>query len=263
MTLTKLWGPAQGQMYVAGLMSEKGTLLESIIKLERDIAKTREPPFKVVVLYTDKPDTSRTRELGEQYEIPVLDYDYKDFCQLNEKSTLDLEFRKKYDARTVRVLNAFGVKVVACGGYMLIATPVLTNAFLCINSHCADLSVLDERGKRKYKGDGAASGVEKAILAGEKYLRATTHIMTEEVDGGPLLMRSAPLEVTLDADFDPGNQELVKKVAGEHQDRLKIIGDHVIFPRTISDIALGKFAKDETGLIYYEGKTIPYGFLAG
>ncbi len=256
--LTKLWHPSFGQMYVAGLMSGTRTNLEKLIQLERELANTGEPPFKVILLYTDKPDTSRTRELGEIYEIPALDTDYKDFCQRNGKSTLDLKFREEYDARTVSILKAFRVNVVAYGGYMLIATPVLTNTFLGINVHPADLSILDETGKRKYIGDDA---VAKAILAGEKYIRATTHIMTEEVDGGPILMRSASLEVTLDLDFDPRNQEMVKRVAKEHQDRLKEVGDWVIFPRTILDIALGRFAKDEQGALYYQGNPIPNGFL--
>lgn len=260
MTLRKLWDPAQGQVYVGGLMSGAGTNLEKLIQLERKLAQTGEPPFKVVMLFTDKPDTSRTKELGETYEIPALDDDYKLFCEINEKSTKDLEFRKLYDARTVNTLKAFGVNVVACGGYMLIATPVLTKAYICVNVHPADLSILDMEGKRKYMGDDA---VARAILAGEKYLGATTHIMTEEVDGGPLLMRSASLEVTLDKDFDPKNREFLRRVASEHQNRLKEIGDWVIFPRTILDISLGKFAKDEQGALYYEGKPIPNGVLIG
>ncbi|MBI2546102.1 hypothetical protein HYV81_02895 [Candidatus Woesearchaeota archaeon] len=172
-----------------------------------------------------------------------------------------MTFRQEYEQRIVEIFKAFGVRFVAYGGYMLIATPVLVHAFPGINVHPADLTIHDENGYRKYTGDDA---VAKALLAGEKFLKSTTHIMTEKVDDGPVCMRSAPLEVSLPSDWDTNNPKIVKRVANEHQNRLKEIGDLVIFPKTILDWSLGKFGFDtDTGIVHYEGKSIPYGFKVG
>lgn len=119
-----------------------------------------------------------------------------------------------------------------------------------------DLTIVDEHGKRKYRGDKA---VRKAILAGERELRATTHLITEEVDGGPVLMVSAPLSVELPPHFYPCDSELVTMVAEQHQARLKEVGDWVIFPRTLQYLAGGRFAKDEAGLLHFDGRPIPNG----
>lgn len=45
----------------------------------------------------------------------------------------------------------------------------------------------------------------------------------------------------------------------EHQDRLKKIGDWVIFPKTLESIADGRYSQDEQGDLYFDDKSIPDG----
>lgn len=163
--------------------------------------------------------------------------------------------RDIFDAATVQTLRPFSVDVVACAGYMRKITSALLNAYTCVNVHPADLSVVRD-GKRDYTGSKA---VRKAILAGAHELRASTHVLTEKLDGGPLLMVSSPLLVGIPAGLDMNNSVIVDEVASHHQRCLKRVGDWVIFPKTLEYIADGKYAQDEDGNLYFEDKPIPQG----
>jgi folate-dependent phosphoribosylglycinamide formyltransferase PurN len=136
------------------------------------------------------------------------------------------------------------------------ATPVLINAFLGINVHPADLSVKTPEGKRKYTGDKA---VEKAVRDGAGEIRSSVHIVAEKVDYGRILRVSAPLQVILPPNLDFKDDALVKQIAKEHQDRLKEVGDWVIFPQTLLDIAEGRFAEGLEGRLFFNRVPIPDG----
>jgi folate-dependent phosphoribosylglycinamide formyltransferase PurN len=131
------------------------------------------------------------------------------------------------------------------------------DAFLGINVHPADLSVRNPDGSRKYVGDHA---VRDAILAGERTIGSSTHIIEPVVDGGRLLMISPSVEIVLEGGWDLRNPEHLALAEARNQERLKERGDWLIFPRTIEDIARGRFAQDEQGRLHYEGKPIPRGY---
>jgi folate-dependent phosphoribosylglycinamide formyltransferase PurN len=255
MTLTPLHDPKQGTMRIAGLMSGEGTNLVEIIKTELALSRTNQFPFHVAVIFTDNPK-SNAEEIGRNYDLPVIINNIELFYHNRGKPVIDLGLRKEYDERTVSLLKTFDISFAAYAGYMKLITQPLIDAFLGVNVHPGDLSVKDEDGKRKYTGNRA---VRKAILAGEKYIRSSTHIMEGEEDSGRLLMISSPMEVVLCNDFDRNDKESVKKAEKFNQARLKEVGDWVIFPRTILDISRGRYSKDESGRIHYEGVMVPDG----
>ncbi len=256
MILTPLYNPARGIMRVAGFMSGTGSNLRKIIEHGKKIeAEKGRAPYEVVVILTDNPD-SKALEIGGDYDIDVIVRDIRKFYKDRGKPLSDLSVRTEFDRENVRILRPYRIDVAAYAGYMAIATAPLINAFLGVNVHPADLSVVDENGRRKYTGDNV---VRDAILARERQLRASTHIIEQKVDYGRILMISAPLVVELPEDFDFNNAELVKRVAKDHQDRLKEVGDWVIFPRTLEYIAVGRFARDENGMIYFDGEPKPNG----
>ncbi|MDP2718076.1 MAG: formyltransferase family protein, partial [Candidatus Micrarchaeota archaeon] len=197
--------------------------------------------YRVVCIFTDKP-ASNAQALAKQFSVAYEENDLAAFYRKKGKPKSDLSVRGEFDQVTVEKLSRHAPDVLAYAGYMAIASPTLVNAFLGINVHPADLAVLDENGKRKYVG---AHAVRDAILAGEKKLRATTHVVSNVVDGGPVLMRSKPVPVRrLPKGFDPKNREQLNRVAQEHQERLKRQGDFVIFPETLKKLAKGTlFAK--------------------
>ena len=255
MSLKKLHNPSTGQMRVVGLMSGSGSNLRKIIELEKVVQQSRgKSPYAVVGIFTDNAQ-SKAVEIGKEFDLPVITRDIKAFYAARGRPRNDMNVRKEFDAATVKALANLGATVAAYAGYMSKATQFLVQAYLGINVHPADLAI-GEGGQRKYTG---AHAVKDAILAGEKYLRSTMHIIEEEVDQGRILMRSAPVEVQLSPEFDPTNKDLAERVAQEHQNRLKEEGDWMIFPLTLLKLADGEFAQDLTGNLYMSGKPIPHG----
>ena len=90
--------------------------------------------------------------------------------------------------------NDFNIDMVFLAGYMRIVRAPLLEAFpdKMINIHPADLSVIDNKGKRLYDGDNA---VVKAIIAGESATYSSAHLVTPKLDCGEILVRSKPLEL--------------------------------------------------------------------
>jgi len=139
---------------------------------------------------------------------------------------------------------------------MSILSGVIINRYLTVNVHPADLSIRNADQTRKYTG---AHAVRDAILAGEKYIHSSTHIVEEIVDNGRLLMISEPVEVILPDGFNPKDKSMVKNAEELNQNRLKENGDWKIFPLTIEYLSLGYFEEDENSVIHFRGKPVPDG----
>jgi folate-dependent phosphoribosylglycinamide formyltransferase PurN len=105
--------------------------------------------------------------------------------------------------------------------------------------------------------------VRDAILAGERALRASTHVVREKVDHGEILVVSEPVPVRLPEGIVLKelalDKRLLRIVVDEHQERLKERGDWVIFPLTIQMIAKGRFTLDGDGGVYVDGVPAPRG----
>lgn len=243
------------RMIVAGLMSGTGSNLRMIIEHERRLDAEGGSPYHVGIIFTENPKSS-AKDMGAEFNIPVYIGDMAEFYRQSGKPRKDMDVRREFDEWTAKILKEHGVNAIAYAGYMSIATEPLVNAALGINVHPADLSITKPDGMRKYTG---AYAVRDAILGGEKELRSTTHLVESEVDAGKIFMISPPLKVILPGDWDPKDAEQVKQVSNEHQERLKRFGDWVIFPKTLEDIARGRFETGMNGTLHFDGKSIPNG----
>ncbi|MDD1778823.1 MAG: formyl transferase, partial [Candidatus Helarchaeota archaeon] len=196
--------------------------------------------------------------------IPYQINDLWEFYKARGQTTKrDMTVRREYDAVTLGYLKDHNIDCVALGGYMSIVTEVIFNAIPTINVHPADLSIMDAKtGKRKFTGDNA---VRDAILAGVTEIRASTHIATAAVDGGPLLFISKPVPIKLPPKLSSDDlktdqkKELLKNLTDTHQNELKKVGDWVIFPLSLIYIAKGLVAVDEKGGVYIENRSVPKG----
>jgi len=236
-------------------MSGSGTNLRRLLERQGDLERDEgASPFEVVVIFSND-SRSKAPAVGADFAVPVVINDMRAWYAKREADRRDLKLREEFDAETVKMLEPFGAKVAAFGGYMAVATAPLLEAFIGVNVHPADLSV-KEGGERKYTGDRAVSA---AIKSGESSVSATTHIVERGVDMGRILMISPPMEVRIPPEADLDDPATVARVADEHQQRLKRHGDWVIFPRTIEDIARGRYAVDENGALYYDGEPAPEG----
>jgi folate-dependent phosphoribosylglycinamide formyltransferase PurN len=250
-------------MRVAAFMSGSGTNIRKLLERERDLkARDGDAPFHVLFIFSDRSDgTCQGEKIALEAGIPYFSFDIRAFHKERKlkRSVLTpegLEARKAYDRVAATLVRAFGIDVIALGGYMSYIT-----LNRCVNVHPADLSVLDEDGRRKYVGDHA---VRDAVLGGEQVLRSSTLWTDEGVDTGPLLMVSAPVSVELTEPVtvlqeDP---EKLERISDAHQEQLKETGDWIIFPKTVEMIAEGRFALDEQNRVYVDGEAVPRGFRA-
>jgi len=253
--IAPLHDPSKGILRVAGLMSGSGTNIRKIIEHQKKMGGNEKgSPFEIVVLFSDSWN-SIAAQIGKEFDIPVVIRDIGAFYTERNKKRSDLTIRPEFDRQTAKVLSSFGVKVAVYGGYMSIATYPLIDAFMGINVHPADLSI-EEGCKRKFTGDHA---VRDAIMAGEKTIAASTHIITREVDQGPILMISSPIPVIKKKEWNLSQPADLKKAEEFNQEELKVKGDWIIFPETIEYLSRGRYGKDDRGLLYFDGNPIPKG----
>jgi phosphoribosylglycinamide formyltransferase 1 len=97
--------------------------------------------------------------------------------------------RRDYDADTAAILVTLGVDAVICLGYLYILTEPMLSAFpeRIFNIHDADVSA------GRYPGLHAT---RDAILAGERSTRSSAHVVTADVDAGPVVAVSRDYPVS-------------------------------------------------------------------
>ncbi len=257
MAVEQIYKPrAERPMLVAGFMSGSGTNLIKILEHQEKLREKKgKSPFEVGLIFTDNKQ-SNAQKIAEKFGVPLVVHDILDFYRSRgHEDKRDLSLRPLFDTESIGLISGYEIDVVALAGYMSIVTSPLLRRFdgRMINVHPADLCVRDGE-KRRYTGDRA---VAMAIKFGEASLRSTVHIVREQVDYGEILVVSRPLPVELpegcnleDLKKDEGRQ-LLRTIADEHQERLKIIGDWEIFPKTLEFLSLGKFGFDEDGKLCF------------
>ncbi|MFN4067205.1 MAG: phosphoribosylglycinamide formyltransferase [Thermosynechococcus sp.] len=129
-----------------------------------------ELPAQLQVLIYNNPDAF-VAERAKQWQIPSVLLNHRHYPS-----------RESFDAAIVETLKAYGVEWVVMAGWMRIATPVLLRAYpqRVINLHPSLLP--------SFRGLHA---VEQALAAGVKITGCTVHIVTEELDSGPILAQAA------------------------------------------------------------------------
>ena len=253
----------KGLMRVVCFMSGSGTNVRKIIEHQIKLKNEREKsPYEVVVIFTDNPENSNARIIAQEYGIPLESNDIEKFY--DGRNIKDMKIREEFDKKALVLIKPYNVDIIALGGYAWVITKPLLSRYIIINVHPGDLSVV-ENGKRKYIGLHHIP-VMKAILAGEKSLHSSTHLLTEKLDMGEILVISRPLKVqlpygiTLEDLMKPENKGLLIKIAEEHQNKLKEVGDWEIFPLTLQWIAEGRFGIDKKRNIYFDGKLVKDGY---
>ncbi|MBN1412881.1 MAG: hypothetical protein JW969_18720 [Spirochaetales bacterium] len=255
MELKQFHDPEQGPLAVAGFMSGSGTNLRKILEHERKLEEQRgKPAYRVRVIFTDSYN-SNAFTIGRDFNIPVILRDINAYYEARNLPKKDMSIRAEFDRETVSALSPYNIEVAVYAGYMSIASEVLVNAYRGVNVHPADLSQ-EINGKRKWVG---AHAVLDALLAGEKYLKSTTHMVEKAVDGGRLLMLSPPLKVLYGEDPKTFSPEKLEEFTCHYQDRLKKEGDWQIFPKTLEFMADGRFSFDKSNNLYFDGEPIPRG----
>ena len=102
--------------------------------------------------------------------------------------------RRAFDAETAGVLRAFRVDAVLLLGYLYIITEPLLAAFpeRILNIHDADLTLRNPDGGPRYPG---LHSTRDAIVAGERETRSSVHLVTPQLDAGPVVALSEAFPV--------------------------------------------------------------------
>jgi folate-dependent phosphoribosylglycinamide formyltransferase PurN len=159
---------------VAVLCSKRAPGLEELLQHRE---------FRVVCVMTTEAEFS---ECG----VPVIAHPIAPLPPQRERVAEGrVRARRDYDTDTAAILQALGVDAVVCLGYLYVLTEPMLSAFpdRIFNIHDADVS------HRRYPGLHAT---RDAIVAGERATRSSAHIVTADVDAGPVVAVSRDYPVS-------------------------------------------------------------------
>ena len=126
--------------------------------------------------------------------VPVITHPIQAFYEAAHAWIGDRSVRRAYDARTAKTLAYMGCDVVLTLGYTYLLTQPMLEVFpnSIFNVHDSDLNIRKADGRPKYAGLHAT---REAILAGEKETRSSLHLVTPDIDSGPVIARSEAFPV--------------------------------------------------------------------
>lgn len=229
--------------------------------------------FAPVLILTDVRE-SAAAEIARTYQLELAVMDMKEFyLEHGEKSTrLDsprrMEIRDLWSDQAFELLQERNIELVLLAGFFSMTN--LTGKIPCLNVHPGDLTVCSDDGKRIFAGLHYAP-VENAVCGGYPCLKSSVILaqpysgnVKDDTDTGPVLGISVPVEIRRGSrsarEFEEIRlrrkkgepvSDILRELAAEHIERLKIYGDHCVFPAAADDFAAGRFAVDGTGKLHY------------
>ena len=149
------------------LVSGRGTNLQAII----DAVEAKRIRAKVAVVISNVKDAYALKR-AERHNIPAIFIDHRKFPD-----------RESFERAVVKELRRYKVELVLLAGFMRILSPYFIKEYRnrIMNIHPALLPA--------FKGLYGEK-VHKAVLeSGAKFSGPTVHFVTEDVDGGPIILQ--------------------------------------------------------------------------
>lgn len=284
-----------GRIPTAILMSGTGSNARKLLEYLPPDQST--PHYEMRLIVSDNPG-SNYRKIADEYGVEGLLNDIYEFCGVphpdrgltpeDRKKLREPKRREQFDRSTDRILYRYGVQLLALAGYDWVIAPFLCRKYIVLNVHPGDLRVRDSSGRRRYIGLGWIP-TAKAILAGERVVHSTTHLVTAELDGGPIARVSQGVSIDLPAGTAPKNilpagvelRDVIRRQgrgndsafaptllvthSKQVQERLKEFGDWIEFPRTLSQVAglmrSNRLGRDASGKLLLDGGPVEDLFL--
>jgi phosphoribosylglycinamide formyltransferase-1 len=208
-------GTQQGRLRVVIFLAGRGVGLDALLQKSCHPGKS----YEIVGSLTTTPESQAIPTLNA-WGIPWHCHDIHDFYKRRGAKVSDLTLRPEFDRKSLELISDFQPSCLALYGYIYIVSSVALEAFplRVINIHDSDLNILDSNGKPKYRG---LHSTRDAILAGETSTRSTIHLATEELDAGPILVRSTSYPVYLELikkALDWGALDVLKAYAYAHRE---------------------------------------------
>jgi phosphoribosylglycinamide formyltransferase-1 len=151
---------------VAILISGRGSNMKALVKACEDV----EFPAEIVLVLSNKIDAAGL-EFARERKIPTAVINHKNFST-----------REEFDKKMSEEIEKFGAKVICLAGFMRLLSLEFVEQWFgrLINIHP---SLLPE-----FKG---ANAVGDAIKAGAQISGCTVHLVSEEMDSGPIICQSS------------------------------------------------------------------------
>lgn len=195
---------------VVVLLSGTGSNLQALI----DSTRTGDSPVRIAAVISNRSDAygvQRARDAG----IETRALDHKAF-----------DGREAFDRALVELIDAFDPKLVVLAGFMRILSADFVRHYAgrLLNIHPSLLP--------KYKGMHTH---QRAIDAGDREHGCSVHFVTEELDGGPLVVQAVvPVE------SDDSAQTLAQRVHTQ---------EHRIYPLAVRWFAEGRLILGDQGAL--------------
>lgn len=195
---------------VVVLLSGTGSNLQALI----DSTRTGDSPARIAAVISNRSDAyglQRARDAG----IATRTLDHKAF-----------EGREAFDSALIDLIDTFNPKLVVLAGFMRILSADFVRHYAgrLLNIHPSLLP--------KYKGMHTH---QRALDAGDSEHGCSVHFVTEELDGGPLVVQAVvPVE------SDDSAQTLAQRVHTQ---------EHRIYPLAVRWFAEGRLILGEQGAL--------------
>lgn len=207
--------------------------------LERLVSRTGRR-WRVAGIIATEP-TSQALPAAGAVRLPAIVHDVRAFCASRGAPLGDRAARREYDRLTLDILRRLDVDLVVLCGYLLIVTDPLLEAFegRILNVHDSDLARLGPDGLPRYRG---LRSTREAIAAGEPWTRSTVHLVTAEVDRGPLVTRSwrFPVPPLVEPARRWGAEDVLSAYAYAHRGWMMRASWGRILERALDRIAAGE-----------------------
>jgi formyltetrahydrofolate-dependent phosphoribosylglycinamide formyltransferase len=149
---------------VGVLISGRGSNLEALAEYKRKV----DPAYEIVLVASNVPE-ARGLVLARRFAIETWTRSHKGMERAEFDALMDVELRRHE------------VEVIALAGYMRLLSPEFIAKWggRILNIHPSLLP--------QYKGLDTHN---RAILAGEKFAGCSVHVVTEELDAGPVIAQA-------------------------------------------------------------------------
>ncbi len=196
---------------IAVLISGSGSNLQAII----DATQSGRIDGDIVAVISNKAGVFGL-ERAANADIPSEVLDHKSF-----------ESRESFDAAMMELIDGYNADLVVLAGFMRILTPEFVRHYQgrMFNIHPSLLP--------KYKG---LNTHQRALDAGDKEHGCTVHFVTEELDGGPLVVQGR-----VSINLDDSSDSLQQKVH---------VVEHQIYPLAVEWFCANRVRWTEDGVIF-------------
>ena len=202
---------------VVVLLSGTGSNLQALI----DSTRTGDSPVRIAAVISNRSDAyglQRARAAG----IETRDLDHTAF-----------DGREAFDSALIELIDAFNPQLVVLAGFMRILSAGFVRHYegRLLNIHPSLLP--------KYKGMHTH---QRALDAGDSEHGCSVHFVTEELDGGPLVVQAV---IPVESEDTPSS--LAQRVHAQ---------EHRIYPLAVRWFAEGRLSLDEQGALL-DGQLLP------